>query len=266
MASKKVNEVAKVENGNGVKFVALDTENAATVAELLEQNVGQGGVAIGDLDRSRFPSGGNMAWNVPTIENEAASQKEIVGIIVAWIEPRAYWQKAFTGSTPPNCRSNDGVVGVGDPGGACRTCPLAQFESKSDGSGGFTGAQACKVVRQLLVLRPDDIMPLVVNIPPTSLKTVRKYFLQLTSKRLSHRHVVTAIGLEPDKNANGITYAKATFRLVRKLDDAEILAVNPYANQAKMITADNAPNPFEADAPIGAGVGGQDDREPGYEG
>jgi hypothetical protein len=67
-------------------------------------------------------------------------------------------------------------------------------------------------------LREGDVLPLVLTLPPTSLKEARKYFLRLASKGIPYYGVVTEIALEKDKNEGGIAYSKASLSLKGRLD------------------------------------------------
>jgi hypothetical protein len=63
---------------------------------------------------------------------------------------------------------------MGKPGGDCHKCPLAQFGSAVDQKGQPGKGQACKSMRMLLFLRQDDMIPMIVNLPPTSLQNAKK--------------------------------------------------------------------------------------------
>jgi len=97
--------------------------------------------------------------------------KELSGIIIAWRDTRAYWSvpmEESDGNMPPDCYSLDARTGEGEPGGNCHKCPNAEFGSGSKGEG-----QACKLVRQLFLVREDNLLPEIVHLPPSSLKPAR---------------------------------------------------------------------------------------------
>lgn len=197
---------------------------------VLAANVGDGGLGAFELDRVRVPAGGGKAWEVPGLDG-SDTIKEIEGVIVAWRDARAYWQAdldASGGGTPPDCSSSDGVRGVGDPGGVCMACPMAQFGSATK-AGKQARGQACKQTRMLFMVRPGDSLPIVVVAPPSSLKAVKQYFLRLASQAIPFYGVVTALGLEPDKSKDGITYSKVAPKLVSRLEPAERERMNGYA-------------------------------------
>jgi len=126
--------------------------------------------------------------------------------------------------------SRDGIVGVGDPGGLCHTCPFAKFGSTSKGSG---KGQACKQIRQLLLLQEDQILPSLITVPPSSLGPVRQYFIALLSRLIPHWGVVTKISLEKATNDAGIAYARMVFTAGRVLSPEERARLAPFQRQMK---------------------------------
>jgi hypothetical protein len=188
-------------------FVIFNTK-IEQIREAMEANVGDGGLTAGDFDRIKVPAGGGTAWTIQGLDGEEIL-KEVAGIVVAWRDTRAYWSvpmEQSEGNMPPDCYSLDARTGTGKPGGDCHKCPLAQFGSDTDGPG-----QACKLVRQLFLIREENLLPEIVNLPPSSIKPARQYFLRLASKGVPCYSVITKIGLEKTRNAQGIVYSRATF-------------------------------------------------------
>src|SRR5262245_41332783 len=124
------------------------------IREAVTTNLGDT-ITVVDLERIRVPAGGGTAWTLQTLEGEKI-EKELAGIIVGWRDTRAYWKVPMEsdGNAPPNCSSIDARTGIGEPGGDCRRCRFAEFGSSSNGEG-----QACKQVRQLFFLRPENVLP-----------------------------------------------------------------------------------------------------------
>lgn len=205
-----------------VEFPALLTDTRE-LREALAENLGGAGISPFDLDRVSIPAGGSQTWVLQTLEGEQET-KELVGIVI-WVQnARAYWPGEFGGgNVPPQCMSDDAVTGVGDPGGACHTCPFAQFGSDARGRG-----QACKMVQRMFLLQPGGNLPMVVNLPPGSLKNAKKYLLRLVSNGQKASGVVTRITLEKDRNQDGIVFAKATFAMVGKLDQEMAARAKAY--------------------------------------
>lgn len=203
----------------------LDAINAA-----LSTNIGAGGLSEFDLPRIKMPAGGGLQWAVPTLEGEAM-EPSIEGVIVLARDTRAYYSQPISetgGSQPPDCWSADGTTGSGKPGGACLACPLARYGS-APGSRG----QACKQIKQLFVLRGSLLLPEVVTLPPTSLKAAKQYLLKLTSQGVPYYAVVTRIGLERTRNAQGIAYSRAVLSFVRRLAPEEVERAREYHEMLK---------------------------------
>jgi hypothetical protein len=195
-------------------YLALTLE-PSSVATAIKENLGNDRLEAKDLDVVKIPAGGSLAWELPSLEG-LQSVKEFSGIIIHWVQPRVFWESAFTGeNNPPDCYSPDGIKGLGKPGGDCETCSFAQW-----GSGANNG-QACRQNRQLFVLLPDAMLPIVVRLSPTSIAPCKKFFVQLASRSIPYSGVVTKFALEKDKSATNITYSRATFSIERKLEPEE---------------------------------------------
>lgn len=216
-------EVATAEGvDQSYPVLAMDAERMTRV---IRANLGNTRMTEFDVDRLKVPSGGGNLWTVPTLEGEE-SMKSVDGIVVYWKEPRAYWRESFDdsgGGTPPDCQSDDGVRGVGEPGGDCATCPMAKFGTHAKGRG-----QACKQMRVLFLVRPGEFLPISVSCPPTSLDALRKFFLRLSGKGLLFNHVVVSLSLGSDKNKDGIKYSTVQPSLVRMLNDREVDMMDQY--------------------------------------
>jgi len=233
----------------------------APINEVIEENLGDEELnPVSDLEKIQVPSGGATVWTIPTIDGEE-DVKELTGIIVHTQRVRLYWAESFenSGSTPPDCYSDDGKHGIGTPGGLCSECPMNQWGSADKGNG-----KACQERRLLYMLRPDSILPVVINVPPTSLKPIRQYLVRLAGKGLSSYSVYTKLLLEKDKSEGGINYAKikpAPAGQIEKEKVQEVKAyvsgIKPYlqsaANLATEVGAEEKPapdNPQEEDGPF----------------
>lgn len=226
------------------KFLAVrESAGSADITNVMRDNLGEGGVTAFDLDRVKVPSGGGVAWEIPSLTGEAEVGRTFDGIIVHWREPRSYWAVSLDesgGGSPPDCSSTDGKTGVGDPGGNCATCRLSQFGSGPKGGGG----QACKQMRLMFVLREDALLPIALFAPPTSLGPLRKYFLRLASQGKRYSDVVTRFALSKATSATGIEYAVIDPSVSEVLSAGEIAAVRSYsagmaaAFDAVQLTAD----------------------------
>ena len=196
-------EVAKIED--------------ATLTNLTAEMAGLDRV---DFDIIKVPTGGGIAFEVPTDNpDEPESAAAIEGVIVYRHPVNAYWKEDFTGgSDTPDCSSYDGQTGVVTETGemrACATCPYNQFESKGAG-------KACRNGHRLYILRSGEMLPLILSVPPTSIRNLSNYVVKrVIMKNQALDGVVTKITLKKDKNSGGITYSKLAFANVGTLSDED---------------------------------------------
>jgi hypothetical protein len=222
-------EIAKREE----PYLILRPEhNNAETLPLFEANVGPHGISALDLTRIRVPTGGGLSWEIETLDG-IEQIKEVTGWIGAWRTARAFWKESFGrggGVKPPDCTSRNGFTGVGDPGGDCSQCPYAQFGSAEAGAG-----QACKQMRQILLIRPGELLPTLLAVPPTSLKNATQYFLQLLGKGLPFWALETKFTLERATNAGGINYAKVRFSPGRRFTPEERAMLEPLQHKMREV-------------------------------
>jgi hypothetical protein len=64
-------------------------------------------------------------------------------------------------------------------------------------------------------------LPKLLIVPPTSLKALRRYFLDLAGNEMPYYGVVTRLTLRQEKNAGGIKYSKIEASMVSELNDEE---------------------------------------------
>lgn len=214
------------------EYAAL-SRSPEEIKEIIESNVGQEGLTMMDLDRIKIPSGGTTVWQLPTLKG-TENKESIEGVIVAHKQARVYWQEALDdtgGGLPPDCSSENGITGSGEPGGDCSQCPLNEWGSSGKKKGrGKTKARgkACKEIRMVFMLLPRNLIPVLFTLPPTSIVPMRKYLLKLASEGLPSFAVTTVFKLEKTKNNDGVEYSKASPWMGRELEENEIEQVRAY--------------------------------------
>lgn len=228
-------------------FIALN-HDPQQVADVIAANLGGQEISPFDLPQLKIPGSGGTTWEVPGL-GDTVPAKTISGIVVHFRLTRGYWPGEFKGSEPPQCSSQDNRVGIGDPGGDCATCPLAQFGSDPKAGRG----QACKQMEQWFLLVEGALLPLVLTLPPTSLQGAKKYRLNLASAMLRVDQVVTTLILDTDTNPDGQKYAFAVPTLSGRLDPDEAQRARDYTNMLRPILdrvpADPAPAPMREEVP-----------------
>lgn len=188
-----------------------------------------------DFDRVKIPSGGGLAFEVPGDDPDNPDMvKELVGLIVDHHPVNAYWPEQYSGQgNPPTCSSLDGKVGIGNPGGKCQNCPYNKWGSAPDGSGG----KACKNMHRIYLLRQGEMFPLLLTLPPTSIKPFSNYIAKrIVSRGRRSYGVLTKITLKREQNKNGIAYSQAQFAVAGELSPEETAKAAEYAKGIKAIT------------------------------
>lgn len=183
----------------------------------------------GSFERIKIPAAGSTVFEIPSEDpNNPEAAKEFSAVILYHHPLYAYYKNKYTGgSNPPDCGSFDGIIGEGEPGGNCNTCPYNQFGS-GEGSG-----KACKNRRRIYLLREGEIFPMLLSLPTGSLKDFTRYLMRLLSKGKKSNAVVTRFTLKKATNSNGIAYSQAQFTVDRNLTPEEFSLVNALSEQVK---------------------------------
>ena len=186
--------------------------------------------------RVKIPGGGVPQFEMPSDNPEQpVYEQKLQGIIVYNHLSNAYWPEGseYDDDVPPLCQSVDGKLGYGTPDGVCAGCACNAFGSVSNGKG-----KACKNMRTLYLLRSGDLMPMVLNLPPTSLKPYNDF---VNTVFLQHRRPVYSGLVEitlKRKSSNGFDYSVAVFGKVRDFEGAELANITEYVKvfrqQAKL--------------------------------
>ena len=190
----------------------------------------------------KSPSGGSTVFSVPGLSGDEA-EKELYGIILDYTTPRAYWDNPDpVEGTPPLCLSRNSIIS--EDGKACAHCPFNDFGSKD----GESNAKACKESALLFLLRPNNILPLLVRVPVTSKGRFLKYATRLLSTLTPISSVVTKITLEKTTSKTGKPFALFNFEAVSKLSAEEAAQAKAFGQQFMDIVnaADMVPDLAEA--------------------
>lgn len=204
------------------RVASLPTER---MGALLKENLGGAGLKFTDLQMFGGQSGGKTEWSVETGAGPKAI-KELRGIVIHHTtDPRRYYEKTYDprSVTPPDCTSNDGVTGYGTPGGGCAVCPMNQWGSAN---GGTRRGKACKEQHLLFLLREKDLIPCLIAPPPTSLRSIQNFFLDMVSDHGCFFYEVEArFWLAPSSKGDGVLIHG---EVVRMLGAEEVAKVEAY--------------------------------------
>lgn len=250
MAKKNEKSTAIAKAEPQAKGELISAENFALIAdkeglEALIYNLKDESLSEFDLDRVKVPSGGATVFQIPGLDG-ISNAESIEGIILHIGIRRAFWRDPNPSGKPPECFSTNGLVGIGDPGGDCGSCPFNQYGSalKADGSQGR--GKRCRESRMLLLVRPEDRLPIVISAPPASIKGMKQWLMRLPVFMFQ---AVVRLSLEPEKSGDGIKFSKLVPEYVGRISLEEARALQRYAETLKKI--------LQGKAPIGGG---------GYEG
>jgi len=240
MTTKKEQQTEVVEYAPG----------GSSALEVIRENVGGHGLNSFDLPRVKIPAGGSTTWEIPTLEGPSAA-RAVDGVIIHWNTRRAYWQDKNVTGAPPDCSSNDGLIGFGwnsqepdaeskdlqyDPDGraifshVCSACPLGgdnAWGSAVDAKGEPSRGKACKEIRQLFVLMPGELLPIIVSLSPTSISESHKFFMRMASGGVPFYGAEVSLGLKAASN-NGQSYAVLSPSVTRRLDEEESDRIKSY--------------------------------------
>ena len=193
--------------------------------DIIRENLKHQPMTFDLFDVVKSPSGGSTVFSVPGLAGDEP-EKELIGIILDYTTPRAYWTSADpVEGTPPDCMSADSVIS--HDGKACARCPYNDFGSKD----GESGAKACKESVLLFLLRPNNILPLLVRIPVTSKPRFFKYLGRLIGTLTPINGVVTRITLEKATSKGGKPFALFNFEAVSVLSPEETAMAKAFGKQ-----------------------------------
>lgn len=189
--------------------------------------------------RVKIPSGGGLAFEVPGDDPDSPEMvKEIVGVIVDHYPVNAFWSDKYAGqNNPPDCSALDGKRGVTRDGEvrACNSCPYNAWGS------GENGGKACKNMHRIYILREGEVLPLLLTLPPTSLKNFADYLARrIVGKGRRSYEVITKISLKKATSSQGITYSQAVFSLVGVLHQDVAQKMAEYSASIKAVTRNMA--------------------------
>lgn len=235
MATQKTGAKAAESKATGMEVAMVSREELSLcefsqddLRDLYVATMGDAPLDLRALDWIKVPSGEGLSWTVTDANGEPQSVTHFESIILASHTTRAYWSTPFgSGKSPPDCRSDDCIHGVGmrwndDEEGehSCFGCRWDEFGTATRPDGSQGRGKACAERIWVLHLFPDSIVPGILRLPVTSFMPYKKY-VQATlmgRHKTSPRCAVTRWALTREKNAEGIDYAVVSPTVARVLD------------------------------------------------
>jgi len=202
------------------------------VREVIRENLGGEGITRFDLSRVRVPGPGSNAWEIPSPDGPKPV-REFDAVIVFVKGTRRWYRDAYQPGTgrPPDCYSDDLISGIGDPGGPCTDCPHNQWGTAINAQGQPTRGKECGEYRLLFAkLKGGGLLPTVVVIPPSSLKSVREYLINLSDWAIPYYGVVTRFTLEKSDPVSIVRLSR-----VEALPPEAVAEVRAYAEGMRRV-------------------------------
>ena len=205
------------------------------IAQMLTEELdGMGQVPF---DAVKIPSGGGLSFELSGDDpDNPETAQTLTGVIVHHYPVNVYWEHDFDGAGGlPDCSSPDGHHGIHAKTGEvldCASCPYNQFGS------GKGNSKACKNTHRVYLLRENEPLPILLTLPPTSLRAFKDYLAKrLIMKGKRSTDVLTTIKLKREKNADGAVYSACVFSKAGDLTPDQIAAVKPVAAWVKGISS-----------------------------
>ena len=221
------NEVAVV-TGETFDLQVLAGDMTEAIAEEMD------GLGTIPFDKVKIPSGGGVAFEVPTEdEDNPDMEKELVGVILYHHPINAYWQTKYDGqNNQPDCASYDGKTGVHMETGECINCANCEFNKFGSDDNGR--GKACKNMHRIYFLREGNPVPILLTLPPSSLKGLRNYLgKKVVLKGMRSYQVITKVTLKKEQSGDGIPYSRAVFTSVGVLTPEKLEMAKQYAESIK---------------------------------
>ena len=223
--------VANLVKAENFAIVPMSEDIAQMLTEELD---GMGQVPF---DAVKIPSGGGLSFELSGDDpDNPETAQTLTGVIVHHYPVNVYWEHDFDGAGGlPDCSSPDGKHGLNAKTGEvldCATCPYNQFGS------GKGNSKACKNTHRVYLLRENEPLPILLTLPPTSLRAFKDYLAKrLIMKGKRSTDVLTSIKLKREKNADGIAYSACVFTKTGDLTPDQIAAVKPVAAWVKGVSS-----------------------------
>lgn len=230
-------------------------KDAGAINSDLTTNVGSGGFPVLSIKGKVFALVKNQERKIimrPDDDDEPATKLEVVLLKANPALSKVFYLKEFEDGEmgKPDCFSNDGVrpdAEVKEPQcKTCAACPHNVFGSGRNGKG-----KACSDARRIALAPAGQLNePMLLRVPPATLKPLAEYGKMLNNRGVPYSAVVTRIRFEREEAT-----PKLIFEPVRFLTEAEFAEVQEMVQSeiVETILGSGAPVPHD-DKPAIAGT------------
>lgn len=187
----------------------------------------------------------------PLDPDSPATSIEVVIIKANKHVSKVFYLKGYDKDTSdkqrPDCYSNDGIRPPDDvpakQSETCATCPHNQFNTGRNSQGELTKGKACNDTVRLAIAPAGQVNdPMLLRVPPASIRGLGEYGQQLAKRGAQYTAVVTKIAFDKDAESPKLTFKpvgfldEATFRQVQEMREEDIvqsiLGLKPSAPDA----------------------------------
>jgi hypothetical protein len=223
-------QIIPFDSGNLPAHVRSRTEGKN--ASILSGLGGGGGYPVISIKGKVFAvvkSGERTVLKNPKDPDSAATSIEAVIVNANKGLAKVFYLKGYDPESSekqkPDCYSTDGVAPASDAQNAqskkCATCIHNQYGSAKQGKG-----KACSDTKRLAIAAVDQINePMLLRIPPASLKSLGEYIKFLDNRDADFDQVVTKISFDMDAES-----PKLAFKALGFLDDKTARGVKEMAD------------------------------------
>ncbi|MBU7006349.1 hypothetical protein [Phosphitispora fastidiosa] len=159
--------------------------------------------------------------------------EELKGVAVFKQITRGYWDRSDDSNKVPICSSIDGITGTDRDKNSrpCVTCPQNQWGSAATSERDSKG-KACKEMRRAFIIPSGQFVPIMVSLPPTSLKTWDNFWSARITQGIPDLMAEVILALIPAQ-INGYDISVVKCKSGTKVPPLQILELNKVRNQFK---------------------------------
>lgn len=186
------------------------------------------------VPKIKNPGSGSVFFTVLDSEtDEEIAVKSIRGVVLHQYKSRSYYATPYTGGsdvTPPDCSCYNIKQGIGrgNPGGACISCPLNQFDDT-------TNRKECQERVVIYFLKEGEIFPSLLSVPAGSLRSWDDYVYRCTTRGKALKNVITEVHITSEVNKNNRSFNKMNFKAVGALTVEEKSFTDALASKFKSL-------------------------------
>lgn len=168
----------------------------------------------------------------PDSDDEPARSLEVVVLNYNKHLSKVYYDTSYSegSDNKPTCYSNNGVGPAADATNpqskTCATCPHNQWGSRITDNG--AKAKACSDSRRLAIAPAGQLNdPMLLRVPPTSLRALAQYQDLLYKRGVAIQQVVTKVGFDYNVAHPSLTFKPVGFLTEAQLDEVESVFETP---------------------------------------